>query len=84
MCIRDSDKPGEGGDPETGNTGSAGSGKGHPDEGSHGSDASSATGAQTHSTGLPRTGAEVMGILAAGLVLVAGGAAVLRSRRVSR
>ncbi|MDU0937801.1 MAG: LPXTG cell wall anchor domain-containing protein, partial [Dermabacter sp.] len=85
--------PGEGGNPgkpgetetgstgNTGNTGNAGSGKGHPGEGSHGS---SATGAKEHSTGLPRTGAEVMGILAAGLVLVAGGAAVLRSRRVSR
>lgn len=89
-------KPGEGGNPgkagetetgstgNTGNAGNAGSGKGHPGEGSHGSDASSATGTPKHSTGLPRTGAEVMGILAAGLVLVAGGAAVLRSRRVSR
>ena len=80
-------KPGKGGEPGNGNTGStggAGSGTGHPGKGSHGSDASSAARPAKPSHGLPRTGAEVAGILAAGFALVAGGIAILRSRRFSR
>lgn len=80
-------KPGKGDEPENGNTGSTGgasSGTGHPGKGSHGSDASSAARPAKPSHGLPRTGAEVAGILAAGFALVAGGIAILRSRRFSR
>ncbi|QEU12323.1 lamin tail domain-containing protein [Dermabacter vaginalis] len=74
--------PGKGSEPGTG--GSTGSGKEQPGEGSHGSDASSVARPAKPSHGLPRTGAEVAGILAAGFALVAGGIAILRSRRFSR
>ncbi len=79
--------PGEGSEPGSGQPGEGsepGTGSGQPGKGSARSDAPSAGMPSRPSHGLPRTGAETAGILAAGLALVAGGIAVLRSRRFTR
>lgn len=79
-------EPGTDGQPGTGNPGKPGRSGNDGQPGQPGTDGES-TGAMRPghgSSNLPRTGAEVTGILAAGLALAAGGIAVLRSRRLSR